>query len=263
MTTPAGGAPDEGALDHQDARDDRDSGAREIHVVTRRSARFYVLGGPADGRAPAELWLVLHGYGQLARRFVRHFRGIANARRAVVAPEALNRFYVAGAGDVRSHRDAPVGATWMTREDREREIEDQHAYLDTVVATLRDEFPGEAPRLVVLGFSQGVATAVRWAARTEVRIDRIIAWAGGLPAELDARDARRIAGRLMLVAGSADPLLPRERVEAEHARLDALGLHAPLVWFDGGHVIDGATLARLASADAAGSVASASGVSVP
>jgi predicted esterase len=96
-----------------------------------------------------------------------------------------------------------------------------------------------------------------------VRIDRIIAWAGGLPAELDVRDAQRIGGRLMLVAGSADPLLPRERVDAEHARLDALGLHAPLVWFDGGHVIDGATLARLASADATGSVASASGVSVP
>ena len=225
--------------------------AREVSIVTRRSARFYVLGGPGDGAAPAEMWLVLHGYGQLAGRFVRHFREIANARRVIVAPEALNRFYVAVPGDVRSHRDAPVGATWMTREDRDREIEDQHAYLDAVVASVTAGWAGEPPRLVVLGFSQGVATAVRWAARTDVRIDRIIAWAGGLPAELDEPMARRIAGRLTLVAGSTDALLPRERVEAEQARLATIGLDAPLVWFDGGHVIDGPTLHRLASGEAA------------
>jgi predicted esterase len=225
--------------------------AREVSIVTRRSARFYVLGGPADGAAPGELWVVLHGYGQLAGRFVRHFREIASARRMIVAPEALNRFYVAAPGDVRSHREAPVGATWMTREDREREIEDQHAYLDAVIASVGAGWPRETPRLVVLGFSQGVATAVRWAARTDVRVDRLIAWAGGLPAELDAPDARRIAGRLTLVAGSSDALLPRERVEAEQAQLTTLGIDAPLVWFDGGHVIDGPTLARLATGDAA------------
>jgi predicted esterase len=212
--------------------------------VTRRSARFYVLGGER-GQPPAELWIVLHGYGQLAGRFIRHFAAIASPERMVVAPEALNRFYVEGAGGTRSHADARVGATWMTREDREREIEDQQAYLDAVlVAASPDERPR---RLVVLGFSQGVATAVRWLVRSAHAADRVIAWAGSLPAELDATGAAMLAGRLTMVAGRTDALLTAERIEAERARLVSLGLDAPLVWYDGGHTMDTATLAALSS----------------
>ena len=230
------------------ARDAARDLAREVPIVTRRSARFYVLGGRDDGRAPAELWVVLHGYGQLARRFVRHFRDVAGPDRMIVAPEALNRFYVAGPADVRSHAEVPVGATWMTREDRDREIDDQRAYLDAVLDAVRTPWTADpAPRLVVLGFSQGVATAVRWVARAAATPDRVIAWAGSLPQELDADTARRaLAGRLTLVAGRADELLAPARLEAERARLATLGLEAPLVWYDGGHTIDGPTLSRLA-----------------
>lgn len=220
--------------------------AREVSIVTRRSARFYVLGGRDDGMPPAELWMVLHGYGQLAGRFIRHFHVLAGPERVVVAPEALNRFYVEGPGGMRSHAEARVGATWMTREDRDREIEDQHAYLDSVLAAA---CPARPPRrLVVLGFSQGVATAVRWIVRSGRMIDRVIAWAGSLPAELDSAGAAAIAGRLTMVAGRADELLTPDRVAAERARVQALGIDAPLVWYDGGHTMDGATLLRVASA---------------
>ena len=219
--------------------------AREVPIVTPRSARFYVLGGDDEGVAPAELWIVLHGYGQLAGRFIRHFVGIASRDRMIVAPEALNRFYVATVGDVRSHAEARVGATWMTREDREREIEDQQAYLDAVLAATHVTSSDDT-RLVVLGFSQGVATAVRWVTRSHVDAAHVIAWAGALPAELDRDAARTLAGRLTMVAGRADGLTPPERAEAERERLAALGLDAPLVWFDGAHAMDAATLSRLA-----------------
>jgi predicted esterase len=218
--------------------------AREVPIVTRRSARFYLLGGEGS-QPPAELWMVLHGYGQLAGRFIRHFRAIATADRMVVAPEALNRFYVEGSGGVRSHADARVGATWMTREDREREIDDQQAYLDAVLAAASPD--GRPRRLVVLGFSQGVATGVRWLVRSAHAADRVIAWAGSLPAELEATGAAMLAGRLTMVAGRTDTLLTAERIEAERARLRTLGVDAPLVRFDGGHTMDGATLSALAS----------------
>ena len=77
-----------------------------------------------------ELWYVLHGYGQLAAPFLDDFRAIDDGTRLIVAPEALSRFYE---GDVqaRLHKDAKVGASWMTREDRDAEIADYVAYLDT------------------------------------------------------------------------------------------------------------------------------------
>ena len=53
----------------------------------------------------------------------------------------------------------PIGASWMTREAREREISDYVAYLDEVALWIRRELGCElAP--TVLGFSQGVATAL-------------------------------------------------------------------------------------------------------
>ena len=221
--------------------------AREVPIRTQRSARFYTLGGRDDGAAPAELWMVLHGYGQLAGRFIRHFRGIAGPDRLVVAPEALNRFYVPGPGGVRSHAAARVGATWMTREDREREIADQQAYLDAVLEATCAPWGGTRPRLVVLGFSQGVAAAVRWIARSDVEAARIIAWAGALPGELDAATAaRHVQGRLTFVAGRTDDLIPLQNVDIEVARLAAIGLDAPVVWHEGGHVMDAPTLLQVA-----------------
>jgi len=56
-----------------------------------RTARYYTLG---DGTAPRHLWFVLHGYGQLAGDFIRYFGDLARDDRFVVAPEAMNRFYL-------------------------------------------------------------------------------------------------------------------------------------------------------------------------
>src|SRR6266550_3439645 len=128
----------------------------EHHLSVARTARYYTLGEPGA----TEVWFVCHGYGQLAGRFLRRFEPIADGSRLVVAPEGLNRFYV-GSGE---HRDQPVGATWMTREDRLNEIADYVKYLDAVYA---DVFGGKptAARVRALGFSQGAATASRWVAR--------------------------------------------------------------------------------------------------
>lgn len=236
-----------------DGADEARNGAapRVVSIVVPRSARYYVLGADdgAGGEPPAELWMALHGYGQLAGRFVRHFAAVAGGRRVVVAPEALNRFYVPGPEGTRNHAAARVGATWMTREDREREIADQHAYLDAVLAEVLARWPGAPrPRLTVLGFSQGVATAVRWAVRTALPPERIIAWGGTLPAELDADTVRRrLAGRTTVVSGRTDELVPQSAFDAELSRLAALGLEPRVVWHDGAHTLDAPTLVALAN----------------
>ena len=77
------------------------------------------------------MWVVCHGYRQLARRFIREFQGIAGAERRIVAPEGLSRFYLDEEGGPHGP-EARVGATWMTREDRIAEIDDYVAYLDAL-----------------------------------------------------------------------------------------------------------------------------------
>ncbi len=121
--------------------------AQERHIEVPKTARYWVLG--EDIVSPDELWFVLHGYRQLAARFLRRFEGIADGTRRIVAPEALSRFYVSR----EPGRHGPVsvvGGTWMTREDRENEIRDYVRYLDM----LRDEVGADGTPTTVLAFNQ-------------------------------------------------------------------------------------------------------------
>lgn len=224
------------------AGSERDPSAVEHHLEVSRTARYWTLG--AAGGARAEVWFALHGYGQLARRFLRRFRGLAEPSRLIVAPEGLSRFYV-GSELGRHGPDSVVGATWMTREDREMEIRDYVAYLDRLAATL---LRGE-PRVTVLGFSQGVATAWRWVTYGTVPgLARLVLWAGAVPPDLDlARAARTIADvEVVLVRGGADRTARVEQAAEEEALLSRAGIGFRVVRHAGGHDIDEATLLSIA-----------------
>ena len=215
---------------------------QEHHLVVPRTARWYSLGAPG---AP-ERWIACHGYGQLAVKFLRAFAPLDDGTRRIVAPEALSRFYLdAAAGRAAEPR---IGASWMTREDREHEIADQGSWLDALHQALDREDRGATGRLVVLGFSQGVSTVCRWLARGRVRADRVILWAGSLPPELDLGDAALFLRHVevALVAGDADTIVPAAVVEAQAAALRAAGIACTLHRFAGGHAIDAGTLRALA-----------------
>ncbi|HEX6693325.1 MAG TPA: hypothetical protein VF035_01355, partial [Longimicrobiales bacterium] len=128
------------------------STARELHIAVQKTARYAVLGDLAD---PREVWFVIHGYGQLARRFLRRFTSLVGDGRLIVAPEALNRYYFETSPGVHA-RDAGIGGTWMTHEDRETEIADYIAYLDQLYHFIIGGAQRVPARVVVLGFSQGV-----------------------------------------------------------------------------------------------------------
>lgn len=212
---------------------------QEHRLVTTRRARYYTIGG--GGQPLGESWIVLHGLGQLASPFLAYFKSIATPGRMVVAPEALNRYYVTPGASGRT-ADAKVGATWMTRADREAEIADQVDYLDAV---WRETSSG-AGRVTVLGFSQGVATAARWIARGTSRVDRFIAWAGQLPPDVDASAYAKLAGGLTLVTGTTDEFAPWIAEGNHEARLIAAGVTPAVVTFEGGHRMDRLTLDAIA-----------------
>jgi predicted esterase len=217
-----------------------DHDPREHRLCVARSARYYTLG---DEAAP-EVWIACHGYRQLAGRFIRSLQPLADGSRLIVAPEALSRFYL----DIDEGPHGPesrVGATWMTREDREAEIGDYVGYLDAVREAVGAGAPGA--RTIALGFSQGAATACRWATLGRSRPDRLILWAGVVPGDPALEDVAERLRRLrpILVAGSQDAYLTADRLAAERARLDAAGVPIRLLQFEGGHRIEPGALERL------------------
>lgn len=215
------------------------------HLSVPRTARYYTIG--RQSAAVTDVWIVCHGYGQLAAAFVAPFERIAAESRLIIAPEALSRFYLDRSR--LTNDPAPrVGATWMTREDRESEIADYVDYLEHLASEVRRHLSGAGPRIVVLGFSQGTATVCRWLASSDLRADQLVLWSGGIPPELDVAtwSARLHGAALTLVAGENDEMVPASAVVAEGERLSAAGVAFNLLRYPGGHRVDADALTRLA-----------------
>jgi predicted esterase len=213
-------------------------------IPVEKTARYFTL-APADDDAIRELWFVLHGFGQLAATFVTYFGDLNDGTRRIVAPEALNRYYLVPAESARAS-ERPVGATWMTREDREHEIADYVRYLDTLHAEVLRRSP-RPTRIVVVGFSQGAATASRWAASGVARMDRLVLWGGSVPPEIDlSRGPVALGGvPVTLVVGERDQYVTPDLLVKEGARFAAGGFPYRLVRFDGGHVVSRTALRQL------------------
>ncbi len=220
--------------------------AHEHHVTVPRTARYYTLGDAGDGTRA--VWIVCHGYGNLAAEFIARFAPADDGVHLIVAPEALNRYYQ----DTRpgASQTSAVGATWMTKEDRSSEIGDQITYLDTLYHTIFRDVPRDNVRLTALGFSQGVATVSRWLAHTRLPVDRAVMWAGAIPDDvsLASDSALRRAG-LVLVVGSRDEYATADRVGRQVAALRAADKSFSQIEFEGGHRLDDDTIRALAIND--------------
>lgn len=203
-------------------------------IVVPRHGRVGLVGDPATA---TEAWLILHGYGMLAQGMLHWFEAAERPGRLLVAPEGLSRFYQ------ERHGVRTVGASWMTREDRDHELEDQQGYLDRVVA----DVIGPVPRLEVHGFSQGVAAASRWVVRGLRPVARLVCWGGTVPPEMDPAALSRALGGapVEMVVGERDKWVAPEAVEADARRLSEGGCPTRLHRFDGGHRVDNGVLAHL------------------
>lgn len=207
------------------------------HLEVIRHARYAVRGSPASAR---EVWFLCHGYSQLAADFIALFEPIEDGTRLLVAPEGLSRFYL---GNGRGR----IGASWMTREDREHEIDDYVAYLDRLYDAIMHDVQRDQVTAHVLGFSQGVATACRWAARGRASLDHLVLWAEFLPPEFDTPEScgRLARMRITTVCGTDDQYLTEGALAAHRERLTGLGLEFEEMTFAGGHRLDRETLKRL------------------
>lgn len=213
------------------------------HIRVQRTARFYTLGAEAGGAQTA--WFLLHGYGQLAGDFVRYFSDLANDGSLLVAPEAMNRFYLVSPAQAPA-AERPVGATWMTREDRESEVGDYVEYLDLLYDEIKPRLAPDAA-VNVIGFSQGTATASRWVSHGRLRASRLILWGGLVPPDSDVTKGHSAFRHvpLTIVVGTRDHYVSEEMLSAEIARLDAAGIPQEIIRYDGGHAVSRAVFPQL------------------
>jgi predicted esterase len=147
---------------------------KEQHLTVSKTARYYTLGSLTD--KTRHVWFVLHGWGMNAKDFLASLEPLVNDTVFMVAPEALNRFYLKGSG-------GQVGATWMTKEDRLNEISDYINYLDSLYRNFAGSIPAGAV-VTALGFSQGAATVTRWVNAGNCSIHSLVVFAGEVAPEL-------------------------------------------------------------------------------
>ena len=95
----------------------------------------------------------------------------------------------------------------MTKENRTIDIENYLHYLDALFETQIGK-ENKVP-VTFLGFSQGAATASRWAIHRKVGFQRLILWCGIFPPDLDFESGKETLRdkEVWLVYGKSDPFL--------------------------------------------------------
>jgi predicted esterase len=177
------------------------------------------------------VWICLHGYGQLAKHFIKRFEFLDPNLHVVIAPEGLNRFYYEGVND------RPV-ATWMTREDRLDEIADFIGFLEALRKKIGWD-KNQNIKVIYFGFSQGATTLFRWLLDATPRADYMLLWAGGLPDDLLFTHRMNYLSLIQThyFLGESDQYIGIDEVEKENIALAEEGLHFKLHYFPGTHMV--------------------------
>lgn len=180
-------------------------------------------------KSAKSIWFVLHGYGMLSKYFIKKFSPILNGTTCVIAPEGLSKFYTKGF-------HGRVGATWMTKEGREDEIEDYTNYLNKLYETIIKQNNTENVKINVVGFSQGGATASRWIANGKVIPKNFILWSSTFPDEMNFETLKKDINTFIL-HGNNDEFSTNEQIKKQEDILNQSNLNFKLIEFDGHHDI--------------------------
>lgn len=194
----------------------------EHKLIAQKTFRYQQIG---ELDKATHLLIVLHGYGQLAEFFIRKFNDIPE-NYLVVAPEGMHRFYLNGTS-------GRVGASWMTKEDRESDITDNLNWLNQLLNELKEKKKFE--KIILLGFSQGGATAARWYYSYKYEFNHLILWASVFPPDLEKPEHSNDSENYFLI-GTEDEFYSTEQQNQEISFYRNLGFRT--LTFEGKHDID-------------------------
>ncbi len=212
---------------------------QEHHITIPKTARFFTSG--IISKEIKTVWIVCHGYAQLAGEFIKEFESLYSPETLFVAPEGLSRFYTKGFF-------GSVGATWMTREDRQHEIIDYTGYLQLLYEKVTNEVSSDAI-IHVLGYSQGCSTVCRWLSLKNPRFTALWLCSGSIPDDLDFEKFKTLSEThpVHYFIGDKDPFVADKDREALQRMLSEKNLSVNMHQFDGVHELKVELLKSVAS----------------
>ncbi len=176
------------------------------------------------------VWFVCHGIGYLSRYFLKYFEDLNTSENYIIAPQAQSKYYL---GSKYRH----VGASWLTKENTLKEIDNVMHYFDAVLEG--EKIPSDI-NLIVLGYSQGVSVITRYVAKRELKCDQMILLSGGIPKELNNLDFKFLEGitKVSLMYGNQDEYLNEEfMIDARKRFYELFGDTATITVFEGKHEV--------------------------
>ena len=202
----------------------------EKTLTSSKTFRYFTFGNPDDAKY---ILYVLHGYGQLAEYFIRKFHDLGDDY-FIVAPEGMHRFYLKGS-------NGRVGASWMTKEAREQDISDTQNWLNHLKKEIDANYSFQ--KEIVLGFSQGGATAARW--NTINPIPNQIYWASVFPPDIDPKSiiSKENNVNKHFAIGTQDEYFNSEEQLSNLSFYANLGFKTHI--FNDSHTIDNTTLKEI------------------
>ena len=193
-------------------------------ILVEQTARWFHIGSPPS--ESSKILIALHGYGQHPAYMLDGLKPLLKDDLCILAPEGLSRFYIKGT-------DGRVGASWMTRDERFTDINDHINYLNTWWTGL---MVAEGAEVIVLGFSQGVATAARWLA-AGFPASKVILHSGTVPPEWEDSHPEfhpRIS-KWISIRGKDDPIYSQNSHKAAATLFDLLSLNFETLLVEGSH----------------------------
>lgn len=199
-------------------------------ISVSKTARYFQAGSISN--KTKNIWFVFHGYGMLGEFFIKKFESLVDSETIIIAPEAMSRFYL-------NNKYERVGASWITKVDKDDDIIDNSNFLNQLYNNLISQIGHEQINLNILGFSQGGSTACRWALNEKFNINSICFWGSDIPKECLTEKYRNRWNtmKISIIIGKKDTLIPLEYREKFRDLINDYELNYSLVEYDGDHRI--------------------------
>ncbi|MCH7397585.1 alpha/beta hydrolase [Belliella sp. DSM 107340] len=206
----------------------------KCQVKYEHIAQYYLSHKPSGEEK--DIWMVFHGYGQLAEFFLRKFKSCFSKEKLFVAPEGTNYNYLQGF-------EGRVGANWMTKHERELAIANNERFLNSLIEVICEKYE-VLPNINILGFSQGAATASRWCNQLRYPINKLVLWGGGFANDLQivGLGDRLMKSEISIVLGDQDEFVSTDSIQKQEELILSLKVKVNKITYPGGHDLHTPTL---------------------
>ncbi len=185
------------------------------------------------------IWIIFHGYGQLSKFFIRRFDILDQNENFIIAPQGLSKFYTD-----KDYKN--VGASWLTREDKNIDFKSQLSYLSSVIDDILDKKNIKKCKFNLFGFSQGVSTLCRLTKKINFEVNNIIMWAGWIPSEFFKLSPKSCKNsKYIYVMGKKDEYYDLKLINEYKKKFVKKNYRFNYELFDGEHVVDRKVLKRV------------------